>query len=82
MYFGGTRYPANTGGRVDFETDDVVGQCKNVKSMSLATITALAEDIAHIGKARGKEGVLCVKLRSGKGKKTPTLIIQVMPPPK
>ncbi len=77
-HFGCTRFPANMGGRVDAESETVVIQCKNVKSMSLAALTALVDDITHIGKVRGKSGVVCIKLRAGSGKPTTTLLVQAM----
>lgn len=71
----GKRHTANQGGLVDVESDQLVGQCKHVASMSLSELTAHALAIEAEGVKRGKRAVLCVKLRSGKGVETPTLVI-------
>ncbi len=72
---GGKRYPANMGGGVDVESDDVVVQCKNVKTLSLAAMEKLVDEIEQDGKTRGKVGVLAVKRRAGAGVPTPTLFV-------
>lgn len=73
--FNGTRYPANTGGPVDFETDRYVGQVKHVKSFSLAQLEGLAVELAELGSQKGKIGLVVIKRRSGKGHPTPQLIV-------
>ncbi len=77
-HFGTVRFVANTGGRLDFESDDVIGQCKEVKTMSLSVITDLAAEMAQKGAEKGKKGYLCIKQRRGRGVETPTLIIQAV----
>ena len=72
---GGKRYPANMGERVDIESDHFVGQCKEVKSLSLAALTALVEEMDEVGKEKDKLGVVCVKLRRGTGNPSPPLMI-------
>ena len=71
----GTRYKANTGGRVDVEGPEFIAQVKHVKRMSLAQIEALALEMCDLGIQRRKEGVLVVKRRSGRGIITPRLVI-------
>jgi hypothetical protein len=72
---GGTRFPANMGGRLDFEADRFVGQVKNPKRMSLAAIEKLAQEMADAGFQRNKIGVLVVKRSAGSGTKTSMLYV-------
>ena len=72
----GTRYPANQGGLVDVEGDHYVVQVKERKSLSLEALTQLVETIEEIAKAKGKRGLVAVKVRRGSGKKSPLLFIQ------
>lgn len=80
--FDGKRHWANSGERVDFESDWAIGQCKLVKSLSLEALTKLAEEMETDGKnhkdAKGKAdpkvGVVVTKVRRGSGKPSPTLI--------
>jgi hypothetical protein len=71
----GTRYPANGGGRVDFEGPAYVGQVKHVRRLSLAALEALAVEVADIGTAQGKTGVVIVKRRAGIGCPTTRLVV-------
>ena len=71
---GAKRYPANTGGRADFEGTAVVGQCKLVKTMGLPELTRLAEEMANMA-INGQIGVVCVKLRRGRGRVSAPLIV-------
>lgn len=71
----GKRHTANQGGPVDVESEHLVAQCKLVQSMSLSELTAHALAIEAEGQRRGKSALLMVKLRSGKGVETPTLVI-------
>ena len=73
---GGSRYPANTGDRVDVESLQHVVQCKERKSLSLEALTQLVEEIEQIATAKGKQGLVAVKVRRGKGKQSPILIVQ------
>jgi hypothetical protein len=72
---GGTRYPANSGGRVDVEAPGVVAQVKAVRRLPLAQLEALAVEIAAIGQQRGKAGLVVVKRRAGKGRDSPRLVV-------
>lgn len=65
--FGTERFKANTGGSLDFESDDAVGQCKLVKTLSLEQLSKFAEKAATDGFAKQKVGVLCVKVARGRG---------------
>lgn len=72
---GAQRYWANSGARFDFEGPHTVGQCKEVKSLSLATLTALAEEVAAEGERTGKLGTVCIKLRRGRGRSSAALVV-------
>ena len=72
---GGKRYPANMGGGVDVESPYLVIQCKNVKTMPLAALEKLANEIAIEGKESEKVGVVAIKRRAGAGVPTKTLFV-------
>ena len=72
---GGRRYPANSGGRVDVESDRYVAQVKLVKTCSLASLEALAVEMEQIGAEKGKVGLVVVKRRAGRGTPTPPLVV-------
>jgi len=69
--FNGKRFWANSGERLDFEGailgHAVRGQCKLVKTLSLEALTKLAEE--------KDVDVVCVKVRRGKGKYSPMLVV-------
>ena len=69
--FGGARFWANSGERLDFEGtflgQKIRGQCKNVQRLSLEALTKLAEE--------QNVDVVCVKVRRGRGKPSPMLIV-------
>ena len=73
-FLGGRRYAANTGGRVDVESDQYVAQCKNTKRLSLHELESLALEMEQIGSEKEKVGVVVVKRRAGRGAPTPLLI--------
>ncbi len=72
---GGSRFGANTGGRIDAESPQIVAQVKHVKRLSLAELEALAVEMATLGAKRGKVGVVVVKRRAGRGTATPRLVV-------
>jgi len=72
---GGHRYPANSGGRVDVESDQYVAQVKLVKTLSLAQLEELCLEMAALGQERGKVGLVTVKRRAGKGIHTERLVV-------
>ena len=72
---GGKRYPANSGCGLDCEGPRVVAQCKLVKRLSLEELTQLAEVAAAQGRAKGKLGIVAVKVRRGAGHPSPGLIV-------
>lgn len=76
LLVGGTRYPANQGGRVDVEGPQYVVQCKERKALSLEVLTQLVEEIEQIAKEKGKQGLVAVKVRRGRGRSSPILIVQ------
>jgi len=70
--FWGARFWANSGERSDFEGrtrhgQRVKGQCKLVKTLSLEGLTKLAEE--------PNVDVVCVKVRRGRGKPSPGLVV-------
>ena len=72
---GGKRHWANSGESVDCESERFVVQCKHVKSMSLSALTKLAMQAEADGAIRNKYGGVAVKLRDGRGRWTPTLMV-------
>ncbi len=72
---GGSRYPANSGGRVDVESDTYLAQVKNLTRLSLAQLEELALEMATIGEEQGKIGMVVVKRKGGRGRETPRLIV-------
>lgn len=73
--FDGKRFPANVGHRLDFESAWAIGQCKLVKTLSLEALTQLAEEMEREGRAANKLGVVCVKIRRGRGTPSPMLVV-------
>ncbi len=71
----GSRYPANSGGRIDVESAEYVAQVKHRKTMSVPELERWATEIEQIGAEKGKTGILVVKRRAGRGHSTRTLII-------
>jgi hypothetical protein len=72
---GGTRFPANMGGRLDGESSSYVWQCKATARLSLAQIEALTVEMDRLGTQRLKHGLLLVKRAAGRGVETPWLIV-------
>lgn len=86
--FGEGRCWANSGERLDFppkaDTDaPVVGQCKEVKVLSLNELTNLAEEVEteaikhqiNGGGSLPTIGVVCVKVRRGRGQPSQALVV-------
>lgn len=73
--FGGARHPANTGGDIDVSGPTVLAQCKLRRTMSLNELAKEAEAIARRSANALKTGVVAVKPRRGKGRKSPILIV-------
>jgi hypothetical protein len=76
---GGKRAWANSGEQIDVTSDRFVAQCKLVQRMSLAELHDLADAIAHDprldGVRQGRLGLVCVKLRRGKGNPSRSLVV-------
>lgn len=66
---------SNSGETVDTESDRFVVQAKNVTQMSLEALTKLAQTAAADGQARGKVGIVAIRLRAGSGRKTGALLV-------
>lgn len=73
--FGARRFPANMGGRLDFEGHYFVGQVKNLKTCSLAQLERLALEMNLEGVKKDKVGVVVIKRSGGKGQATPFLVL-------
>lgn len=71
------RFPANQGHRADFEGPSYIGQCKNVRTLSLAALEALAVEMERLGAQSSppKIGVVVVKRSAGVGRATPHLVV-------
>ena len=72
---GGKRYWANSGEALDVEGPTAVAQCKLVSRMSLEELTQLCEVAAAQGTAKGKLGLVAVKVRRGAGHPSPGLVV-------
>lgn len=70
------------GGKVDVGPDKdhpecpFLGQCKEVQHLSLAELTRLVVEVEAKAEKEGRAGVVLVKLRAGKGRATPLLVVQ------
>lgn len=73
--FGGRRMWANSGESLDFEGPTTVGQVKLVRRLSLEALTQLAEQAERDGRVKQKAGVVAIKVRRGKGKASPMLVV-------
>jgi hypothetical protein len=79
VLMGGKRHWANSGERLDFESDTTIGQCKLVKVLSLEALTQLAEEMAREALPKQKAGVVVVKVRRGRGRPSPMLVVCTAP---
>ena len=75
--FGGKRFPANMGHRLDFLSPQFAGQCKEVKSLSLEALTQLVEELDELAPKEDppRLGAVCVKVRRGTGRPSPALVV-------
>jgi len=73
--FGAKRFPANMGGRMDFQGGGFLGQVKNVARLSLASLEGLAIEMEAIAAVGNNVGVVTVKRRAGQGTPTPYLVV-------
>lgn len=73
-FIGGWRYPADTGGPVDVESELCVGQSRKRKGMSHPTLSQLATKIETIGFERRKLGVVLHQVPPGRGKQSVKMI--------
>ena len=60
---------------MDIESDSWLAQCKNVRTLSLAQLEALALEMERVALQKGKLGAVVVKRSAGRGVETPHLII-------
>lgn len=79
---GGKRYWASAGGPVDAESDEVVAQIKNVKTLSLHELERLAIEIRQIGLEREKVGLVLVRRKVGTGRTAQWLVVMAVDEPK
>lgn len=73
--FGGTRKWSNSGERLDFESGTAIGQVKLVRALSLEALTQLAEEMEREALPKFKAGVVVVKVRRGRGRPSPMLVV-------
>ena len=71
----GKRHPANSGGRVDVESETIVAQCKERAEISFPEMGRLVAEMEAIGKERGKLGVLFVRHKAGRGFPSPGMVV-------
>ena len=69
------RHPANPGYRLDFETDDTLGQCKLGQRLSLEELPQLAEEMKREALPKFKDSVVVVKRRRGPGRGSPLRVV-------
>jgi hypothetical protein len=72
---GGKRFWSNSGEALDCEGPSYVAQCKLVKLCSLETLTCLVETVERQAALRNKAGVVAIKLRRGRGRESPILMV-------
>jgi hypothetical protein len=72
---GGRRHWANSGQKIDCESESYCVQVKEVARMGLAELEALALESERQGSQRHKLGLVIVKRRGGRGVETPQLIV-------
>jgi hypothetical protein len=73
---GGRRFWANSGEALDCEGPTTVAQCKYVRSMSLAALGALAEEVERQAAPKFKAGIVVIKQSGHKGPRiSPTLVV-------
>jgi hypothetical protein len=74
----GSRYPFNSGGAVDVESEGIVGQCKEVQKLHLAEVVRLAVEIEAVAKKKGKEGVAFIRHKAGRGNYSPGVVVMTV----
>lgn len=72
---GGKRYTANQGGPVDCESAGYCVQVKERRTLSLAALEALVQEIDRVALQKNKLGVVMVKRSAGRGRSTPWLLV-------
>lgn len=72
---GGKRFWANSGERLDVESDGAIAQCKLVKKLSLEQLCQLAEEVEREAAPKFKSGIVAVKVRRGRGRPSPILLV-------
>jgi hypothetical protein len=73
---GGRRYWSNSGAALDCEGPTCVAQCKYVRTLSLAKLGELAEQVEREAAPKFKAGVVIVKQSGNKGgRRSPTLVV-------
>ena len=72
---GGRRHWANSGAKVDVESDGYLAQVKERKTLSLAALEALAIEIERVAGYAHKQGLVLVKRSAGRGRSTPFLVV-------
>lgn len=73
--FGGKRFPANSGHRIDGESALFVWQVKHRKNHTMADMFNLAVEMNAYGKACGKMGLVYLRDKPGRGGKATSLVV-------
>jgi len=73
--FGGTRYPANMGMRVDVNSEFFAVQVKNVRRLPIKELVALTEEMQVEGRRSSRFPVVVIKPSVGAGRPTPYLVV-------
>lgn len=72
---GGRRFWSNSGEQLDIEGPTYVGQVKLVKKCPLEQLTQLVEMVEQQAAIRQKNGVVAIKVRRGRGRPSPVLMV-------
>lgn len=72
--FGGRRYPANSGARVDARTPLALIQAKHRKVLSMPALIALATELEALAVQEGLAAVVYTRLRRGRGRASEPLV--------
>jgi hypothetical protein len=72
---GGRRFWSNSGEALDIEGPTYVGQVKLVRRCPLEQLTQLVEMVERQARVKHKNGVVAIKVRRGRGKPSPVLMV-------
>lgn len=73
--FGGKRFPANSGHRIDGESALFVWQVKHRKNHTMADMFNLTKEMEVYGQEHGKMGLVYLRDKPGRGGKATSLVV-------